>query len=144
MQGRNGPCVLRRRTGWVTMRQFTASKFHGDGANVRLDFAGDIRGDASSQLATMVLEALFVDLADELQVDLGAAGYLDRAGVAALVSGYVAAVESGAIYRVVNARGQVQRTLRAKGLLDMLADSQDLGALLLALLTMPPPAELGR
>jgi anti-anti-sigma factor len=122
----------------MTVRSFSAHKHGAGSAGVRLDLAGEVRGTAANNLAVIVLDAIVVDSADEVYVDLDAVTYLDGAGVLALVCGYVAAVECGTTYRVVNARGQVYRALQATGTLDALADSEDLGALLLALLTLPP------
>jgi hypothetical protein len=53
------------------------------------------------------------------------------------MSGYVAAVEHGTAYRVVGAAGAVRGTLRDAGVLDVLADSDDLGALMLSVLRLP-------
>ncbi|WP_157631905.1 STAS domain-containing protein [Catelliglobosispora koreensis] len=120
------------------MRSFSVNKRCVGGSSVRLELAGDVRGVAAEQLTPMILEAIVAGWADELHVDLDAVTYLDGAGVLALVCGYVAAVECGSAYRVVNARGQAQRTLEATGVVEMLADSEDLGALVLALLSRPP------
>jgi anti-sigma B factor antagonist len=119
-------------------RSFSANKRCVSGASVRLELAGDVRGMVAELLTAMILDAIVTDLADEVHVDLDGVTFLDHSGVLALVCGYVAAVEFGTAYRVVNAREQVHRTLRATGVLDALADSNDLGALLLALLTLPP------
>jgi hypothetical protein len=56
-------------------------------------------------------------------------GGLDRVGV-----GAAAAVDYGSTYRVINSQGRVRRLLRATGTLEVLADSDDLGALLTAVL----------
>jgi anti-anti-sigma factor len=118
---------------------FSATKRCVNGAVVQLDLVGEVRGTAVHQLATLILDAIVVDLADELVIDLDAVGFLDPAEVWALICGYEAAVECGTLYRVVNARDQVHHALEATGMMDVLADSQDIGAVLLALLTLPDP-----
>jgi anti-anti-sigma factor len=122
----------------MMVRSFSANKRCLGGASVRLELAGDVRGAVAELLTPMIFDAIVADWADELHVDLDAVTYLDSAGVMALVCGYVAAVECGSVYRVVNARGQVLRTLEAIGVMEVLANSEDLGALVLALLTLPP------
>jgi anti-anti-sigma regulatory factor len=79
-----------------------------------------------------------MDFADEVVVDLDAVRALDTAGVCVLIWAHHAAVEWGSVYRVVNAHGQVHRALLATGMQAVLADSEDIGALLLALLALPP------
>jgi hypothetical protein len=56
----------------------------------------------------------------------------------ALIAGYLSAIEHGTRYRALHARGAVRETLRATGTLDMLADGDDLSALL------PAVVEFGR
>lgn len=82
----------------------------------------------------MLLEVIVVDRPDELIIDLDAVVRLSTAALAALICGYVAAIEYGTSYRVVNAHGEVRQAMQATGILDMLADSDDTRALLLALL----------
>jgi anti-anti-sigma regulatory factor len=64
---------------------------------------------------------------------------LSGAGLAALVCGYVAAIDYGTWYRIVNAHHDVRRVIEASGMLDMLTESDDIGALLLALLLVGGP-----
>jgi len=90
-------------------------------------------------LQTMIFGAITEEWADELIVDLDGVDFLGAEGHWVLVSGYVVAVEYGTTYRVVNAGGQVLAGLQANRTSDMLADSHDLGALLLALLSRPAP-----
>ena len=87
----------------------------------------------------LIIDAIVVDLADELVIDLGAVGFLDPAGVWVLIGGYEAAMDCGTVYRVVNARDQVHHALDAIGMVEVLADSQDVGAVLLALAALPDP-----
>ena len=83
----------------------------------------------------MILEAIIVDLADELIIDLDAVVCLSVAGLEALIAGYRTAIEYGTSYRVVNAHALGRRGMLTTETLDMLADSNDIGALLLALLS---------
>ncbi len=110
-----------------------------DGAVVRLHLAGEVRGPAAGQLLALVLATVVVERADDLVIDLDAVGFLDPTGVWALLYGYGAAVEYGTVYRVLNAHGQPHRALRATGMLDVLRDSQDTGAALVALALLPRP-----
>jgi hypothetical protein len=79
---------------------------------------------------------ILIDKPDELQISLDAVSDLIDPGVLALMSGYVVAIDYGTQYRVMRARNQVRAGLRALGILDALRDSDDLGALLLAVLTV--------
>jgi anti-anti-sigma regulatory factor len=91
-----------------------------DGAVVHLDLAGEVRGTATAnQLATLIVDAVVVDIADELIIDLGAVGFLDAAGVWALFCGYETALQCGIVYRVVHAGGQPCRAFLAIGILDV-------------------------
>lgn len=110
-----------------------------DCAAVRLDLAGEIVGAAVAHVRLMILEAIIIDRPAELVIDLNAVSWLSAPGLAALVCGYVTAVDYGTSYRVVNAHAEVRRTMQATGTLDMLADSDDIAALLLALLFADPP-----
>jgi hypothetical protein len=53
------------------------------------------------------------------------------------VAGYVTATDYGTTYRVLNAHGSARHTLQTTATIDVLADSNDLGALLLAVLDHP-------
>jgi anti-anti-sigma regulatory factor len=63
-----------------------------DQTTLRVDLAGDLRGAAVVEVLLMLLEAIVVDRADELVIDLDAVACLGSAGLAALVCGYVTAV----------------------------------------------------
>jgi anti-anti-sigma factor len=133
---------LRRCGVWRTARRligdvpvtFSCTTEHGDGSAVRLDLAGDLHGCATAQLRLRLVETIIIERPDELIIDLGALNGLSSAGLAALICGYVAAIDYGTSYRVVNARHDVRRVIEESGTLDMLADSDDVGSLLLALL----------
>jgi anti-anti-sigma factor len=124
----------------MRMTSFSATRRYVNGGVVHLDLAGEVRGAAdANDLAMLIFDALMLDFADELIIDLDAVGFLDAAGVGALVCGYEAAVECRVVYRVVHAREQPRQALLATGMLEVLADSQDIGAVLLALVTLPDP-----
>lgn len=112
---------------------------HRDGPVIRLHAVGRLQGVAARQFRLWIIEVIVVQWPDELVVDLDAVVCLSNAGVDALVSGYLTAIEHGTFYRVVNAHHQVRRVLRATGTLDLLADSEDIGSLVLALLSLPAP-----
>jgi anti-sigma B factor antagonist len=123
----------------IAVTSFSATKRCVNGGVFRLDLVGEVRGAAVDQLATLMIDAIVVDRAEELVIDLDAVSFLDAAGVWTLICGYAAAVEGDTLYRVVNARDQVHNSLQATGMLDVLADSQDVAAILLALLALPDP-----
>lgn len=112
---------------------------HGNCRVIRLDVAGALHGAAAERLTLMIVEVLVVHRPDELLVNLDAVDCVSLTGVRALLCGYVTAIDCGTSYRILNAQDQVCHLLRATGTLDVLADSDDLGALLLALLTLPAP-----
>ncbi|GAA4475606.1 STAS domain-containing protein [Phytohabitans houttuyneae] len=116
---------------------FTGITRRAGDAVIGVDLAGELSGPDVVTLQTMIFEAIIEGSPDELIVDLGGVVFLGADGHRALVSGYVVAVEYGTTYRVVSARDQVLGTLRANQTSEMLADSRDLGALLLALLSRP-------
>jgi anti-anti-sigma factor len=113
---------------------FSATTDRSNSLSVRLDLAGELHGPAVVQLRLMLLEALVEGSPDELIIDLDAVVCLSTGGLAALIDGYIDAVEYGTSYRVLNAHGKVHEAMRTTGTLDMLADSDDTGALLAALL----------
>lgn len=108
-------------------------------AVILLDLAGELRGADVVTLQGMIFEAILGRLPDELVVNLDGVSFLSGEGRWVLVSGYVVAIEYGVSYRVVNARDQARSTLEVNRTLDVLADSDDLGALVAALLTLPAP-----
>lgn len=111
---------------------------HGDRSAVRLYLAGDLDGSAVTRLRLRLLETIIIDRPDGLIIDLGAVSLLSGAGLAVLIFGYVTAIDYGTAYRVVNAHHEVRRVIEASGTLDMLADSDDIAALLLVLLVGGP------
>ena len=109
---------------------------------VRLDLVGDLSGSAASSVQLMLVQTVDTDLPDELLVGLHAVSVLDVATVSALLAGYIAAIEHGTSYRVVGAHGRARHILQRTGMSEVLADSDDLGALMLALLLRPVSTEL--
>lgn len=115
---------------------FTCTEHHSDGGVAFLEPVGDISTAAAWQLWLMISEAILASKPDELHISLDAVSDLSDPGVHALMSGYIVAIDYGTRYRVMGARNQVRAGLQALGILDALGDSDDLGALLLAVLTM--------
>ena len=116
---------------------FSYTRCEGSQGVIRLNLAGNLRDTVAEQIRTAIIAAVTVDQPDELLVDLDAVTFLSDTGVTTLMAGYIAAIECGTSYRVVNARDQVRHVLHSAGILDVLADSEDIGSLLLALLTRP-------
>ncbi|WP_229070217.1 STAS domain-containing protein [Actinoplanes sp. DH11] len=104
---------------------------------VRVDLIGDVRSPAAPALGSILVQVVGTGLLDELVVGLHAVSGFDVAAVSALMAGYGAAVEHGTSYRVVGAHGRVRHVLQRTGMSDVLADSDDLGALILAVLLRP-------
>jgi anti-anti-sigma regulatory factor len=80
---------------------------------------------------------ILVERPDTLLINLQDVSGFSLAGLHALLTGYVTAIDYGTSYRVRHAHGQVRDVLRATGTKEVLADSNDLGALLLAVLALP-------
>jgi anti-anti-sigma regulatory factor len=120
---------------------WSARKYRGGDRTVQLDLVGDLRGSVVQPLRSTVVQTIVGDLPDQLLVRLDDVHEIDEAGVTALMSGYIAAIDYGTSYRVRGARGSVRRVLHATRTLDVLADSDDLAALLLSVL---PPLSAGR
>lgn len=110
-----------------------------DDTTVRFVLAGDLRGPAAEMLRTELVQSIAQDRPDRLLVDLDSVSDLDVAGVAALMAGYLAAIDHGVSYQVTRAHGRTREMLHTTGTLDVLADSDDLGALLLAIALRPTP-----
>jgi anti-anti-sigma regulatory factor len=110
---------------------------HQDCDTVWLDLVGDLRGSVAEPLRATVVQTIEVHQPDRLLIGLDTASDIDTAGVMALMAGYLAAIGHGTSYHVTGARGRVRRVLQTAGILEVLADSDDLGALLLALMLRP-------
>jgi anti-anti-sigma factor len=113
---------------------FTLTRYQLDDHVIRLDVAGEIRGAAVAQLELSLLAVIIADSPRELVIDLHPATWLSDTGVNALVTGYTVAIEYGTLYRVTNAHHDVRRALQIAGVHDLLTNSDDVGALVLALL----------
>lgn len=134
----DGACPLDN-PGVVTVTAFAAAKRYVDGVVVQLDLAGEVRGAGVYQLVALICDVIVDDVADELIIDLDAVNSLDPVGVWVLICGYEVTMECGIVYRVLNPRGQARQALQAAGMLEVLADSEDVGAMLLALASLPDP-----
>ncbi|WIV59153.1 STAS domain-containing protein [Amycolatopsis nalaikhensis] len=93
-------------------------------------------GEAAT-LTALIIDTVAMELPTTLLIDLRHVTALDFAGLRALLAGYRAAVDHGTSYHLLHAEGPARDLLQATGTLDMLADSDDLGALMLAVLTQP-------
>lgn len=122
------------------MTSFVVTKHGADGVLVRLDVAGEVRDADVVQLGGMILEAIVRERADEVVVNLAAVSFLDSLGVWALVRCYGEAIAYGSRYRVINARDQVRRLLSDDGVLEALADNEDIVSLMLAVPALPDGA----
>jgi anti-anti-sigma factor len=107
---------------------------HDQQTGIRLAIVGAVQGTAAGRVRSALAHLITVTRPDLLRVDLAGVSWLDEAGLSALVWGYAAAIDYGSTYRVINSRGDVRHLLRATGILDVLTDSDDLGALLIAVL----------
>jgi hypothetical protein len=122
---------------------FSAAIHHVGEAGLRLDVRGRVLGAAAADLQSLITEAIVARRPDTLMINLHHVTALSVTGVRALLVGYVVAIDHGTSYRVLHAHGQAHYVLQATGTMDVLADSDDLGALILAVLTLPeagPPA----
>jgi anti-anti-sigma regulatory factor len=107
---------------------------HDQEPGIRLAIVGAVQGVAAGRVRSTLAHLITVTRPDLLRVDLAGVSWLDEAGLSSLVWGYAAAIDYGSTYRVINSRGDVRHLLQATGTVDVLADSDDLGALLIAVL----------
>ncbi|MEV6905288.1 STAS domain-containing protein [Amycolatopsis sp. NPDC051372] len=106
---------------------------------LQVNVRGPVVGYTADELRAVITEAIELRNPNELLVNLWDVTILSSAGVSALLAGYVASVDWGTSYRVTEIRGQPRALLQAVGVLDMLADSNDLGALVLAVIACSEP-----
>lgn len=99
-----------------------------------LEVGGRVEGRAAAQLSLTVCIVLVAEQPDELIIDLHEVNWLSDTGTYALAVIYRTAIECGTRFRIVNANGQVLQALRAAGVAEAFADSDDNGALLLGVL----------
>ena len=116
---------------------FTGTVHPCDSSAIRLELVGELGDGTTVALQRMILDVVVDSLPGELLLDLDGVTVLGRDAVIALVSGYAAAIECGVVYRVVNAHRQPLATMQATGTLEVLANSEDIGALLVAVLIRP-------
>ncbi|MCU1685936.1 MAG: hypothetical protein JWQ81_6675 [Amycolatopsis sp.] len=88
----------------------------------------------------LITEAILLHRPDALVIDLRHVVALSITGIRTLLTGYLTAIDRGTSYRVLHAHGQARHIMLATGTVDVLADSDDLGALLLAVLALPAPS----
>ncbi|WP_326948665.1 STAS domain-containing protein [Amycolatopsis sp. NBC_01307] len=110
-------------------------------ATTELDLVGEVLEAASGPLRSQLSDLIVVEGAEVLLISLAQVTAMSSAGVHALMFGYTTAVDHGTSYRVRHACGGVRRVLQLAGVLDVLADSDDLGALLLATMAPRPRIE---
>jgi anti-anti-sigma regulatory factor len=119
---------------------FCATVHQAGGADLRVDVRGQVLGAAAADLRLLIVDVIVDRLPDSLLINLHQVTALSVAGVRGLVAGYITAIDNGTTYRVLNAHGQARRILQSTATIDVLADSNDLGSLLLAVLGIPEVA----
>ncbi|WP_328450241.1 STAS domain-containing protein [Amycolatopsis sp. NBC_00438] len=118
---------------------FTMTVRRNSCGSIELVLTGEMLGSAPPSLRSRLSDLITVDRPETLLIDLQQVTAISSAGIHALVFGYTIAVDHGTSYRVRHARGQVRRVLQLAGVLEMLTDSDDLGALLLATINLEEP-----
>jgi anti-anti-sigma factor len=108
-----------------------------EGTMVTLRPAGDLTTRMLAQLLARLVQEVTAGDAVEVVVDLDAVTRLAAKAVAVLLGGYQFAVDHGVRLRVVNTGDAVRQQLEHCGLFDVLADSDDLGALIAAVIIAP-------
>ncbi|WP_409494587.1 hypothetical protein [Amycolatopsis sp. cmx-11-12] len=104
---------------------------------LRLDVHGPVLGPATVFLQNLIVSSIVLTLPETLVIDLRHTTSLDLAGVNTLLTGYNTAIDHGTSYRVLHACGPVRDLLQLTRTWEVLADSDDLGALLGAVLLIP-------
>lgn len=122
---------------------FSATTHYDGDPRIRLDVAGQVLGGAADDLRLLITEVVLVDRPDTLLTNLHHVTALGVTGIAALLTGYLTAMDYGTSYHLLDAHGQARDVLQATGIIDMLADNNDLGALLLAVLACPAERSSG-
>ncbi|OLE28473.1 MAG: hypothetical protein AUG44_07320 [Actinobacteria bacterium 13_1_20CM_3_71_11] len=95
-----------------------------DGGTIRLAVAGDIDLATATALRHALRRPLREPGLTRLVVDLAEVGFLDAAGVAALVSGYQEAQAGDVAFQLVNCRPAPLRVLEIVGLDKLLTSAQ--------------------
>jgi anti-anti-sigma regulatory factor len=96
-----------------------------------LSFAGEFRLGVNDHAVRLLRDAI-EEVPDRLIVDLVDVTAIDSVMISILLAGYLAAFDAGIRFQVINARRAVLRRLVAAGVARMLADSDDVGALIAA------------
>ncbi len=109
---------------------FSADIHRTSESDLRLDVQGEVTDTSVTRLDSLITEAIVLRRPDMLLIDLCRVTVLGEAAVRALLAGYVTAIDYGTSYRVLHAEGPARAVLQASGMVDVLADSDDLGALL--------------
>ncbi len=104
---------------------FTVDKRHAGDGVVRLLIAGEVDRVTSDSVRTAIGDALLGRDVRELVVDLRHVGFLDAAGVRALLGGFQSATRHRCGYRVANAQGMVRHVLDLTRLSDLFRVSSD-------------------
>ncbi|MFJ7215064.1 STAS domain-containing protein [Amycolatopsis sp. NPDC098790] len=111
--------------------------------HLELDLTGEMLGNAPARLQSRIASLIAEDHPERLVVDLAELTALSSDGIHALLSGYSTAVGHGVHYQVRHAHGEVRRVLQLADVHDVLADSNDHGALAAAVRRLdkpvPPP-----
>lgn len=103
----------------------------------QLDLAGQVLEEDATNLEWLITGVILSERPDTLEINLGGIRVISTAAVNALLAGYVVAIDYGTSYHVLHASGQPRHVLHAAGVIDVLADSDDLGALLAAVVRLP-------
>jgi anti-anti-sigma factor len=121
---------------------FTINVRRNSRTDIELDLMGEMLGGAPRALRSRLSGLIVVERPEVLLINLDQVTALSSAGIHALMFGYTAAIDHGTSYKVRHARGEVRRVLQLAGVLDMLSDSDDLGALLLATMVFNKPRSI--
>ncbi|NKQ55659.1 hypothetical protein HFP15_22530 [Amycolatopsis sp. K13G38] len=103
----------------------------------RLDLAGQVLEKDAASLEWLITGVILSEWPDRFEINLEGLREISTPTVNALLTGYVIAIEHGTSYHVLHASGQPRRVLDAAGVIEVLADSDDLGALLEAVVRLP-------
>jgi anti-anti-sigma regulatory factor len=109
-------------------------------ATLRLEVHGQVVGAVGDDLKLLIITTIVAEAPDTFLIDLCHVTALGNTGVRALLAGYTTAIDYGTSFHVVHAHGLVRYSLQVSGILDLLADSNDLSALLLGVLALPSSA----
>jgi anti-anti-sigma regulatory factor len=103
------------------------------GSRIRIEPQGALSCESAKRLHLIMTEVVIQWQPDDLHVSLLAVTALGDSGLDALIAGYVLAVDYGVRYYVTDVGDALRRSLQWAVVLDALADSDDLDALLLTM-----------